>query len=313
VPTDATRSGPGRLLRGAGITCALVGLLLGAFWAYLQWGTGAVEHGAQARLGAQLEHRRVPAVGRPVARSAPTAYRWPAVADGAPIARLLIPSIGLDQVVVQGTETADLREGPGHYPGTPYPGQQGNVAIAGHRTTYAHPFYDLDGVAVGALIHLVVPGRTWTYRAVGSVVVPPDDVAVAGPLGEAGGWLTLTTCNPRYSAASRLVVRARLVGSPARSIVASEPVVSVRSPPPGATGAGRRLAIPRPAGAGGTWWSVVEWVGAGVVVALVGRRFVRSPRARPARFLAGAVAMAVLLPVLYELFGSLAVRLPAGY
>ncbi len=75
-----------------------------------------------------------------------TAPHTEAPAEGDPVGEIRIPAIGLDQVVVEGTNTNDLRQGPGHYIGTPLPGQGGNAAIAGHRTTYGHPFYNLDGV-----------------------------------------------------------------------------------------------------------------------------------------------------------------------
>ena len=69
--------------------------------------------------------------------------------EGSPVGDIRIPAIGLNQVLVEGTNTDDLRQGPGHYIGTPLPGQGGNAAIAGHRTTYGHPFYNLDGVKPG--------------------------------------------------------------------------------------------------------------------------------------------------------------------
>ena len=65
-------------------------------------------------------------------------------ADGQPVGLLQIPRIGVDKVIIEGTSTTDLRQGPGHYLGTPLPGQAGNAAIAGHRTTYGAPFYNLN-------------------------------------------------------------------------------------------------------------------------------------------------------------------------
>jgi len=104
----------------------------------------------------------------------------------------------------------DLDEGPGHYPGTPLPGQAGNSGIAGHRTTYGAPFFQLNELTAGDRIYLTdTTGTTWVYRVVRQWVVSPDDVAVLAPTRTA--VLTLTTCNPRFSAISRLVVRADLV------------------------------------------------------------------------------------------------------
>ena len=65
------------------------------------------------------------------------------------MARLEIPRIGVDEIVVAGVGVDDLHKGPGHYPDTPLPGERGNVAIAGHRTTYGAPFHDIDELQPG--------------------------------------------------------------------------------------------------------------------------------------------------------------------
>ena len=197
----STRSRVRRVLFGVGVFLLGAGLLVVAFWAYLVWGTAVGQHAAQARLSTALARRyEVPTTSSPTTEPrAPTPsgpFVWPALGNGDPVARLVIPRIGLDMVVVEGTDTADLREGPGHYPTTPLPGQAGNVAIAGHRTTYAHPFYNLNELSPGDVIELSVPGHDWRYLVTTQLVVAPTDVAVAGPLGP-GSWLTLTTCNPR--------------------------------------------------------------------------------------------------------------------
>src|ERR1700722_13538307 len=99
--------------------------------------------------------------------------------------------------------------GPGHYPGTPLPGQRGNVGIAGHRTTFGAPFFRLNEVVPGDLIYLTdTSGTTWVYSVQREWVVAPTDVGVLDPTQKAE--LTLTTCNPRFEAISRLVVRAQL-------------------------------------------------------------------------------------------------------
>ncbi|MBW8824773.1 MAG: class E sortase, partial [Acidobacteria bacterium] len=144
----------------------------------------------------------------------------PAVAAGPPptgaaVAVLRIPKIGLDKAVVEGVGVTDLRKGPGHYPGTPLPGQAGNAAIAGHRTTYGAPFYRLDELAPGDELLVTTRQGSFRYRVDRREIVRPDDVAVVAPT--AGSRLTLTTCNPRFSARQRLVVSAALVGDPAQS------------------------------------------------------------------------------------------------
>ena len=110
---------------------------------------------------------------------------------------------------MQGVSEADLQMGPGHYPGTPLPGYKGNVGIAGHRTTFGAPFFRLNELVPGDLIYLTdTSDSTWVYRVTHQWVVPPSDVGVLGPTN--GAELTLTTCNPRFEATSRLVVRAVL-------------------------------------------------------------------------------------------------------
>ena len=119
--------------------------------------------------------------------------------------------IGINQVVVEGINTPDLRKGPGHYIGTPLPGQSGNAAIAGHRTTYGHPFYNLDSVKVGDPIVLTTLQGIFVYDATRNFVVSPGDTSVIDNV--FADTLTLTTCNPRFSASSRLIVQAKLVHS----------------------------------------------------------------------------------------------------
>jgi sortase A len=114
-------------------------------------------------------------------------------------------------VVVEGTDTAELQQGPGHYPGTPLPGEAGNSAIAGHRTTYLHPFYNLDQLVPGDEITVTTLQGVFDYDVTSSEIVDPSDVAVVDDT--TTPQLTLTTCNPRFSARQRLVVHAALVAS----------------------------------------------------------------------------------------------------
>ncbi len=140
----------------------------------------------------------------------PSTQALPVTPPGGALDHLVIPAIGVDRYVVEGVAEADLQEGPGHYPGTPLPGQVGNVAIAGHRTTFGAPFFRLNEVNTGDLVYLTdTLGTTWVYRVVSQFVVAPSDVAVLDATRTAE--LTLTTCNPRFEAVSRLVVRAVLL------------------------------------------------------------------------------------------------------
>jgi sortase A len=185
--------------------------------AWQLWGTGWQQEHSQAALRAELAHQmagKQASSDSPVLHSATAPAQVGEPTTGSPIGILTIKSIGLSQVIVEGTGVAELQKGPGHYPNTPMPGQIGNVAIAGHRTTYGHPFYSLDALVPGNLISITTPGGEYTYSVTGSRVVAPSDVSVLAATSDA--TLTLTTCTPRYSATSRLVVSARLVGSQKR-------------------------------------------------------------------------------------------------
>jgi sortase A len=183
-----------------------IGLIILLFVAWQLWGTGLVEHHAQESLASQFARQtnvEYHAIGPPqLASVAPSVL--PAV--GALVARLQIPAISLSQYVVEGTTESDLGEGPGHYVGTALPGYTGNVAIAGHRTTYGAPFNRLGQVVPGDLIYLTtMSGERFTYRVLEApVAVLPTDVAVLDSFRD--DRVTLTTCNPEFSASQRLVV-----------------------------------------------------------------------------------------------------------
>jgi sortase A len=117
-------------------------------------------------------------------------------------------------VVVEGVSADNLVKGPGHYPNTALPGQRGNFAIAGHRTTHGAPFFHLDAVRAGDRI-LVTDrsGTRHTYAVKRRRVVMPTAAWVVGknPLGRGKPTLTLTTCEPRFSDAHRLVIHAELM------------------------------------------------------------------------------------------------------
>ncbi len=205
----------GKILIGAGV-------LLLLFTAYQIWGTSYQESRTQAGLRTQLQQEtnseevrhalaEETALDKIPTGPAVTAPRTVAPPEGEPIGDIRIPVIGINQVVVEGTNTPDLRKGPGHYIGTPMPGQGGNASIAGHRTTYGHPFYNLDSVKVGDPIVLTTLQGIFVYDATRSFVVSPTDTDVIKNV--FADTLTLTTCNPRFSASTRLIVTAKLVHS----------------------------------------------------------------------------------------------------
>ena len=131
--------------------------------------------------------------------------------SGAAIGRIVIPAISLDMVVVQGTDAAALAKVPGHYVDSPMPCTVGDVAIAGHRTTFLHPFYDLNHLKAGDIIDLSTRTASCRYQVSETpfVVLPSDTAVVAATPGQF--TLTLTTCNPIGSSAQRLVVKAQLL------------------------------------------------------------------------------------------------------
>ncbi len=142
---------------------------------------------------------------------------------GEAVARLIIPSIDVDEIIVAGVEVEDLRKGPGHYGTTPLPGQPGNAAIAGHRTTYGAPFGRLNELAPsdeiivetlqGRFVYRVLPGgRAIAGRTPGYRIVAPTALEVLDDHGD--NRLTLTSCHPKYSSRQRIIVHAALVGDP---------------------------------------------------------------------------------------------------
>lgn len=170
---------------------------------------------------------------------------------GTGIAIIRMPRLGLDyaRTIVQGTGDAQLLEGPGHYPQSPLPGQIGDVGIAGHRVSKGSPFLDLDKLRPGDAIVIETKSFWYTYRVLGDPttgsftagtpqgipgreVVTPDNGAVLDPVPDHPGeaptmrLLTLTTCTPKFSASHRLIIHARLAGSPRPTSAGPPPALS---------------------------------------------------------------------------------------
>lgn len=136
---------------------------------------------------------------------------------GDAIGKIVLPSINRDYFVIEGTETGDLRKGPGHYADTPLPGERGTVGIAGHRTTYGAPFRKIDKLNRGDAIRLEMPYGTFTYKVEKTRIVEPTEVSVKRRVGYER--LILSACHPLYSAAQRIVVFARLQEREGRSTI----------------------------------------------------------------------------------------------
>jgi len=161
----------------------------------------------QGRLQAQLDRQ----LASPDIRQA---YLNRQVAEGDSLTRIIIPEIGVDTVVVEGTTASALRAGAGHYPSTPLPCEVGNVAIAGHRTTYGKPFHDLDKLSPGDRITLETPIGSCTYEVERTWITDPSDIGVVANTPDQAR-LTLTTCHPKGSARQRLILSATMVSAEA--------------------------------------------------------------------------------------------------
>jgi sortase A len=152
----------------------------------------------------------------PTVKSSP-----PAVPLGDPIGKIDIPTIGVDWVLADGSTVADEADGPIHDPESPMPGEDGNVVITGHRTTHGAPFYRLDELQPDDVIQITTLDGGFTYIVDDMFVVTPqgdplfpENILERTGCGHGPRSLTLITNAPRYSAAQRLVVTARMGTEP---------------------------------------------------------------------------------------------------
>jgi sortase A len=216
-----------RVVGGIGRTLIALGTLILLFVAYQLWGTGLSEARSQDKLKDQFAALAPPTTTpstQPGAPSTTTTFpdAPPPAPTGQAVAIIRIPKIGVDKAVVQGVALSDLKKGPGHYPTTPMPGQPGNAAIAGHRTTYGAPFFSLNELNKGDKIYVTTAQGAFEYHVRETKVVRPSEVSVLNATTD--NRLTLTTCNPRFSASQRLVVVSDLIG-PAAPAPPPAPVV----------------------------------------------------------------------------------------
>jgi sortase A len=215
-----------RIVAGIGRTCIAAGVLILAFVAYQLWGTGLAESRSQDRLRSDfLDALETPTStttststsstvpGTPESETTTTVAAAPPTPTGEAVAIIRIPKIGVEKAVVEGVGVNALKQGPGHYPSTPLPGQPGNAAIAGHRTTYGAPFFRSDELEAGDLVQVTTRQGEFTYKVREKKIVRPTQNEVLNPSDE--NLLTLTTCHPRFSAAQRLIIVAELTDNPA--------------------------------------------------------------------------------------------------
>jgi sortase A len=203
----ALRAGLGLL----GDLFVTVGVLLLLFVGWQLWWTDVTANRVQAGTVHELT-REFSAPGTTGVTPEPVAF-------GKAFAIMRIPRFGAQYArpVLEGTSHDVLERGIGHYVGTAAPGAVGNFAVAGHRTTYGRPFHDIDTLVPGDLIVVETHTTYSVYAVQRHVIVAPTAVDVIAPVPEQPGvkptaaWLTMTACHPKYSAAQRYVVFARLV------------------------------------------------------------------------------------------------------
>jgi sortase A len=321
-----------------GLSFFVLGVLLVAFVAYQLWGTALYEEHAQSHLKSELAqqlHTTIPAAApKPLPASATTttsSKNRNAGADtdtigsgrevlasqtassisqplvGGAVGQLWIPRIGISDTIVQGVGDAQLEQGPGHYPGTALPGEVGNVAIAGHRTTYAHPFYNLDALAAGDDIYVLTTQGYFRYTVTGSQIVSPDDTAVLDPTpGKA--TLTLTTCNPRYSAAQRLVVTAAFDGKPAQPLT-----TTTTTTPKAITELAGEATSSSLGGDSAPWLSPVLWGMLTLAIAVGAYVLWRLSRVRALRIVIVLAAVPLFLLALLVCFEHVSLALPGSF
>lgn len=263
-----------RLLGGIGRFFITTGVVVLLFVGYQLWGTGLQEASAQSSLGDDFDSLLDDATEEATTTSTTTSTTTTAaptveadttttttttvppaggtipVADqelaeklfregGEAIARIEIPNIDVSKVVVEGVSVEDLRNGPGHYRATVFPGQEGNAGIAGHRTTYGAPFNRIDELLPGDEFTVTTVQGEHVYRVmsaaeaygpeirgslgpdfvlpenadeIGHIIVPPSATWVLGNFGD--NRITLTACHPKFSARLRIIVAAELISAP---------------------------------------------------------------------------------------------------
>jgi sortase A len=280
------------------------GVLILLFVAYQLWGTGIYAARAQDDLRddfaeqlAELDSTTTTTAGP----STPPTTAPPPPLPGGAVAVIKIDKIGMDLPVVEGVGVAELRKAPGHYPSTPMPGELGNAAIAGHRTTYGAPFNRLGEVLPGDLIKVRTLRGEFTYRAESQEVVKPTEVRVLDPTPDAR--LTLTTCHPKYSAKERLIIKAVLVPE-ASTQPPAPPVVTPGAEPERPTSlADASLASSR------SKWVTAGW---GMFTAVIGGLWYFGIR-RWRRWYSYAAGVLPFLLVLFVFYAHLERLLPANF
>lgn len=302
-----------RIVRGIGKSLISVGVLILLFVVYQLWGTGLTHDREQKSLRSQFARQlaAAPTTTAPAPATTPTtgvtATTVPEpLLQGDAAAVIDIDKIGLDEVVVEGVGVEELKKGVGHYPDTKMPGEKGNAALAGHRTTYGHPFNRLDELTNGDMITITTKAGTFRYAVSEKKVVTPESIEVLD--NSIDNRLTLTTCHPKYSAEQRLVIVALLQGPPV-----NEPVVpagtTVTTAPPRTTELAAGVDRPGLSGAGAANRPAIAW---GIIAACIWLAAWAVGRWSGRRWTAYIVGAPIFLIALFVFFENFARLLPAN-
>jgi sortase A len=332
-----------RALGILGRTMITVGVILLLFVSYQLWGTGLHTRAAQASIedqvvaevtGAAADGEDAPpdppsgspvsfgdgkGIGEVLGLTPEEIAAFPPPENGDPVGYISIPAIGSNWWYVQGDDLAYLRDGPGHFPTTSWPGQSGNAALAGHRTTYGAPFHRIDELVPGDEILIETLQGEFRYEIIpiseledmpiadtsepdsAHFIVNPDDTWILDDYGD--DRLTLMACHPKYSAAQRIIVVARLTGEVAETTPPSETdgpdelPSELADPLLSSEPEARRPAVVWALAAAAIW--VLAWQ--------IGRVW---PRAKWPAYLVGTP---LFLVVLFQCFTYVEQLLPAGY
>lgn len=218
---DTTRT----VIRGVGEGLITVGVLVLLFCVYQLFYTNVEANRAQAQERAELRED-----WRPQQVAEPVPDNFSGIEEGDGIAIMYIPELGAgwEKPVLQGVALDDLARGLGHYPDSAWPGQLGNFAVAGHRTTHGQPFHNLDKLEQGDVVIVETENNWYRYVIDKWETVEPTEVEVVLPVPRQPGaeptdeLITLTTCHPKWSSAERLVyhghlesVQSKAAGTPA--------------------------------------------------------------------------------------------------
>jgi len=223
------------VLLGLGETLITLGLIVGLFIVYELWVTNIFSDQKQAKAHSQLVQEWAQG-NDPLANKASLPdNKASSIPIGSAFAVLYIPRLGPSYrfAIVEGTDDASLEKGPGHYVGTALPGMVGNFAVAGHRVGKGEPFLNLDQLRPGDPIVVETKTNWYVYRVLGDAttgdlsatgadgipgreIVGPNQVSVVAPVPDhpeatpTAAYVTLTTCHPKFTATSRMVIHGKL-------------------------------------------------------------------------------------------------------